>query len=502
MTWPSTGAPAGAASSAGARPRRRGDDGYIMLEVLVTAVILVVGLLGLALLLDATVRTSAQTRAREGATNLARQILEDARTTSFAQISPGSIKPELQSMPGLADASSTASGWQVIQRGITYTVTVSDCSIDDPKDGYGVHENSFAENPFCSDSTATGTADSQPEDLKRISVDVTWVALGRRPDVHQVETLTAAGVAPGLAASGLHLQSPFESTEPVIETQPAGDALSFAVSAPASTVAMRWSLEGVAQTTAPSKSAETRWTFSWAIPEATVSDGTYTVSVQAIDSTGVLGPPVSIPVTLIRSRPAPVKNLTGGFNTVNVGGEPKKVVELGWEANKERNVIGYRVFDPSNTLVCPESETLLSVKLSCIDGVGSVAPPDPAASNLKFTAVALYRNAKGEVKEGPTGAFTVEGGPPPAPNPPATLSATKNPDGSVTLKWPLPSGGPAIKFFRIYRDSTDYTSRFAATESGTTTSFTDESATTTHKYWVTAVDANLTESSFVGWVSA
>ena len=35
----------------------------------------------------------------------ARQILEDARTIPFAQMSPGSIKPELQAMPGLADAS-------------------------------------------------------------------------------------------------------------------------------------------------------------------------------------------------------------------------------------------------------------------------------------------------------------------------------------------------------------------------------------------------------------
>src|SRR6476620_5254329 len=103
-------------------------------------------------LLDTSVKATAATRAREGASNLARQVLESARTIPYAQMSPTSITSELQEKPGLADASA-ASGWQIVQRGITYTVTVSECSIDDPKDGYGTHENAFKENPFCSESS-------------------------------------------------------------------------------------------------------------------------------------------------------------------------------------------------------------------------------------------------------------------------------------------------------------------------------------------------------------
>jgi hypothetical protein len=277
--------------------------------------------------------------------------------------------------------------------------------------------------------------------------------------------------------------------------------LTFAVSAPSATAAMRWSLEGVMQTPAPAKSSGTRWTFSWSIPYPAISDGTYTVSAQAIDATGVLGPPVSIPVTLIRGVPVAVKELKGGFNTINVGGKATKVVELQWKANTERNVLGYRVFDPSSSLVCPESLTILSVALTCIDGVGATSPPSPTASNLTFAASAIYRNAKGEIKEGPPGTVAIVGGPPAAPNAPNALTLKKNLDGSVTLNWTAPSGGPALIFYRIYRGSTDYTSRYDVTPSGASTSYTDTDAATTHSYWITAVDANLTESEFLGPVT-
>src|SRR5262249_4297190 len=153
--------------------------------------------------------------------------------------------------------------------------------------------------------------------------------------------LTAAGVSPGLAASGLHLESPAISpnTEPTVGPEYiALKTLTFVVSAPASTKAVRWSLEGVVQSTTPTKTTETTWTFNWSIPYPEVSDGTYTVSVQAEDATGVIGPPVSIPVTLARGIPVAPKNIKGGFNTIKNGGSPTKVVELEWDANTERNV--------------------------------------------------------------------------------------------------------------------------------------------------------------------
>jgi type II secretory pathway pseudopilin PulG len=488
--------------SATRRCRLGSEAGFTLFEVLVAAVVLIVGLTTLFGLVDTSLKASSTTRAREGATNLAREVIEDARTIAYAQLSPSSIVNQLQAMNGLADASSTTSGWQVKQRGITYTVTATECAIDDPHDGYGKHV-SGGENPFCNDAGeqeyTTGTEDHQPEDLKRVAVDVAWKVNGRTLSIHQAVTVSVAGGAPGLTPSGLHLETPIVMTpsEPVISEEPVSKTLTFAVTSPTGTASMRWSLEGAAQSSAPVLKSGTTWNFSWSIPYPGVSDGTYQVSVQAVDATGVTGPPVSIPVTLIRGVPSAVAGLRGGFNTINVSATPTKVVELQWQANTERNVIGYRVYNPSGTLVCPASEATLSIAVSCID----FNSPSPTASNLTYTAVALYRNAAGTVLQGPAGSFKVVGGPPEAPKAPTGLSLTHNADGSITLSWTAPSGGPTVIFYRIYRGSTDYTSRYDLTPSGTTTTYTDTDAVATHTYWVTSVDANLTESAFAGPVS-
>jgi hypothetical protein len=474
--------------------RARAHDGFTLFEVLIAAVVLVVGLLSLGALLDNSVKASAANNMREGATNLARQIIEDAHAIPYAQISPNSIVDELQDMNGLANET-PGPIWHISRRGVSYTVTVSECAIDDPKDGLGKHVNSNGENWFC-EGEKEGTEDATPEDLKRVTVDVKWSAIGRSPDVHQVALLTSAGEAPGLAAGDLHLETPTAPgpgvtgtpTQPTITQEPLSETLTFEASAPLATKAMRWSLEGITQTPDPTKISGTTWTFSWPIPVKSVSDGTYEVTVQAISASGVTGPPVSIQVTLIRSVPAAVAGLRGGFNEIYTPAK-QRVIELEWQANTERNVIGYRVYNPEGHLVCPENEATLSTALSCID----FHPPLPTAANLTYSAVALYRNASGAVAQGPAGTIAVVGGPPPAPNAPSKLEIEKTAEGSVILKWKAPEGGEPVVFYRIYRGSTEYTGRYGTS---TSTTFTDADAVTAHTYWVTAVDANLTESNF------
>ncbi len=481
------------------RSRVRSEDGFTLIEVLIAAVVLVLGTTALFGLLDTSMAAISATRAREGATSVARSIVEDARTIPYAQISPGAIEGQLQSMTGLSDAS-PAAGWQIIRNGVTYTVTSTECSIDDPKDGFGVHDSSF-----CAESSTEGSEDSQPADLKRITVDVRWTAQGRSPDVHQVGVLTAAGASVGLSATGLKLSSPIVSapTAPVITLEPPGNELRFTVTAPSGTTAMRWALDGVKQTVAPTLESGTTWTFSWSI--AGLSDGSYQVAAQAVNASGVVGPPVSIAVTLIRNTPAAPKGIVGGFNTVFAEGVAKPVVELQWQPNAERNVIGYRVYRPGKELACPTSSATLSLATSCID----FSPPPTNATNLTYEVVALYRKAEGQalstaVSEGPAGLFTVTGGsPPPAgPNTPgAPLTLEHLSGGAVKLTWSAPKGGTSVAFYRIYRGSTDYTSRYDITANGSTTTYTDTNATVTHSYWVTAVSTNLTESAFLGPVS-
>jgi type II secretory pathway pseudopilin PulG len=457
------------------------EAGFTLIEALMAAVILVVGLIGLLGLVDISVKASASTRAREGATSLAREILEDARTIPYAQLSPTSIESELQAMNApsypLKDAS-VAPGWQIVRRGVTYTITVKECSLDDPKMVAGAHEGTFCKDPG---------EKEENEDLKRITVEVKWSALGRTPVVKQVSTLTAAGEAIGLSATKLELIEPEKSTAPVI-TNAATEKLVFSVSAPASTTAMSWSLNGTAQTSAPTLSKGTEWTFTWG-PIAALSDGTYQVSAQAINAKGVYGPPVTISVQLIRHVPAAPKNIKGGFNKVYRSGALTEVAELQWQANSELNVIGYRVNRTGE--VCPGGGGL-SLATSCIDS----SPPAKTASAAErtYSIAALYLDSKGVVQEGEKASFTLSSAPE-TPNAPTGLKVKKTESGSVTVEWSAPSVGP-VAFYRIYRGSKNYTSRYAT---AFTSPYTDTEASEPHEYWVTAVSSTLTESSpFLG----
>lgn len=486
--------------------RLRSQAGFTLIEVVMAAAVLVVGLIGLLGLLDVSVKASANTRAREGATNLARELLEDTHTIPYAQLIPTSIESQLQAMNGLSDGSS-ASGWQIERRGFAYTVKVSECAIDDPKDGLAkTHGSTFCpEQQEWKETKENEVVDNEPEDLKQITAEVSWTIRGHTSAVKQVATLTAAGQAIGLIATKLEITSAFNAsaanstaTTPVI-TEATTKALTFSVSFPEGTSAIIWSLEGAKQEQLNTSSSKaTSQSFSWTINESTqkiyVSDGTYQISAQTVDATGVIGPPISIPVRLIRGVPAAPKKVVGAFTNLYRNGSRTEVAELQWEADPERNVIGYRVSGPGKELVCPASLETLSTATSCIDFGFSGEPTERS-----YTVAALYRNASEEaVTEGTPASVTVTRSTSTAPHPPTNLVATKNADGSVTLKWTAPTSGTAPAFYRIYRESTNYTSRYGTT---TLTEFTDSEAEGVHEYWVTAVSSNLAESTFLGPVS-
>jgi len=482
--------------------RLRGEEGFTLFETLIAAVVLLVGLVSLFGLLDVSVKASAATRAREGGTNLAREILEDARTLAYAQISPTSIVGELQVMHGLENTSGGPT-WQINRRGVTYTVTVKECAIDDPKDGFGQHVVG-GQNVFCKDpGEEEGAVDFQPEDLKRITAEVAWTATGRKPSVTQVETLAAAGEAPGLSASELRLFKPTVGapTAPVIVTQPAENKLFFSAHSPLGTKALEWSLDGVRQTNEPTLVTGTEWQFSWLIPTPEVSDGAYQVSVQAVDTTGVYGPPISLTVTLIRSVPSAPKITYAGFNEIYVSGvEKRQDGEVEWQANTERNVIGYRVYNTHHKLVCPENLATLSLQTSCVDKLEGPEANTSNESNTKYTVVALYHPAVGEtlstnVAESPEAARVLSKTPQ-APTEVTKLEANRV-EGAVVLKWEKPAGGAPVVLYRVYRDTKEYTGRYGIA-SPAATEFTDAHAVGPHEYWVTAVSESLTESPFVG----
>jgi type II secretory pathway pseudopilin PulG len=103
-----------------------------MPEVLVAALVVVVGLAAVAFSLVGATSSSAATRGREQATVLARDAVEQARRLSYAALVEG------QGAAQVLDALGADAQGALQRREVDYAVTVTVCRIDDPIDGQGV----------------------------------------------------------------------------------------------------------------------------------------------------------------------------------------------------------------------------------------------------------------------------------------------------------------------------------------------------------------------------
>src|SRR5215212_3567900 len=114
--------------------RLRDSSGFSLVEVMIAAVILVVGAGAAFSLIDSANRAVTSNAARVGATNLGRELAEYARTTDYDLLQPSQVVSALREHPRIAG---TLSGgqWTIERRGVTYEISTSVCTFDDPKDG-------------------------------------------------------------------------------------------------------------------------------------------------------------------------------------------------------------------------------------------------------------------------------------------------------------------------------------------------------------------------------
>src|SRR5919202_5832444 len=122
------------------RIRLQDDSGFTIVEVMMAAVVLIVGLLGTLTMIDAAQSTTRTAKAREQATNLQRELIEAARTVPYDQLVPGNTSAIIRNQPGLGDSSLSSTGWTIRRRGVTYAVSMGSCAVDDPRDGTGAHD--------------------------------------------------------------------------------------------------------------------------------------------------------------------------------------------------------------------------------------------------------------------------------------------------------------------------------------------------------------------------
>ena len=466
--------------------RMRDSSGFSLVEVMIAALILIVGAGAAFSLIDSANRSVSFNSARVGATNLGRELAEYARTTDYDLLQPAQIVTALRKHPTITG---TISGgvWTIQRRNVTYTVTPTVCAYDDPKDGIGATPPPNA----CPTATAVAGAPPEvnPDDYRRVTLKLDWKARSRPGTTSQAALIV--NPAGGLGPRVTQFDEPAAQVTAPSASWGATQLLKLKSTAASS---VHWTVDdGVSGGNAGGGATE--WGFDWTFgtefstTSPWVRDGSYTISAQAFDSRGVPGEAKIVTVHVNRHTPAAVSNFVGGYN------KTRDVVDMRWSRYDERDLQGYRVERLDGTVICALQE-----QLSCTDK----NPPKLAGVFLGATyrvyavdCVDLKAAAcvKRDGAAASTPLLTDLGGA--APSAPTGLTASVL-DGKPTLSWTAPATVPAgpIRFYRIYRDTgTNVADRYDETVTNSP-NYVDPNpgSTTAHTYWVTAIDQNFNES--------
>ena len=513
----------------------RDEDGFTLVELLVTMMVTLVGTFGTILLVDRASAGSSQAKTRQTGTGLARDMLETAQGLPYGSVAPSSIVATIQAK-GFADQSGAA-GWQVVRNGITFTVTASVCSVDDATDGAGVHA---AGTSFCSDTPA-GTTDANADDYKRVTFAVTPpVRLG--PSL-TATTIVGASRATKVASVGSGAQNPVTGlvlTSPATlyfgQVAPCANAsactfysqtnsavtpksITLQATTASSAQQVRFFVDGQAMATATGPAQTFNWT--WNLPDAQ-PDGVYTLAAQVFDASGSVaqGEAKPLTVTINRYKPdgtayaVPLAGRNPLFsNTPEVETYPSNSPS----ARVDRDVTGFEFWvyqaGGSGSKFC----TTNSVNDRWCAEVG--APTNGSARTYAIAAAGLNPDgtAQGGTVSGRSSDVNLANT---RPNPPTGVGVARS--GSVAhVSWTVPSGsgdpdsGDCVLFFRIYSKpagstSWTYADRVERTPFGNPVSPCGADATETSTdvylseangsvkdYRVTAVDRYMAESTMV-----
>ena len=487
-------------------PTLSDERGYTLVELLVAAFVLVVGMAGAFALLNGANQTTVSNTARMGGTNLARELLEDARSVDYDSLKPSTITDVLQAKMGVTGSPSP---WVVTRRGIRYTVTTNVCTFDDPKDNIAATPPASVCTPQAPVPAAAGTLepDIQPDDFRRVTVTLAWNTGRGAKTLNLVSLINnpSGGLGPRITS--------FPDFTTQVTT--GNTATINAVSSTAGS--LRWNSDGTPNGSGDATGGPTSWQAIWQLGDAalgkptttagwdtsqytaaTVFDGTYTITGQAFDDLGIAGDSRASVLPLNRSLPITVTGFEAGRN-FNAG-----KVEFRWNQNPEHDIIGYRVYDlgPDNvigngndSLVC---QTASVEDTDCVDS-GSMPSGNPTYGVVAVdhtTITDTTSTPRESVNAQPVAITSTQ------PAAPSLLLASPNASLKPVLGWFHPNTA-AIRFFRIYRITGTSGSCCAIADrydltTTNATSWTDPNPPATGvavQYWVTAVGPGLNEST-------
>jgi type II secretory pathway pseudopilin PulG len=451
--------------------RARGQRGFTIVEVMVAATVLMVGVLGTLAMLDTAIKKTKTAGNRQAGVELVRDLAEAVRQISYRDVQNDTIVGLLQENENLRGTGD--SDWHVERGNVSFTLGATVCAVDDPADGTGSHSGGG----FCAGGKPAGSTDANAADYKMVTVSASWSEGAGTKEVKE-SVLVASGGRDRPGMETLILTSP---TSEII-TSPAITRATFRATTTVTADAVLWAVDGVEWGSATGDGRT--WNFAWTLPNI---DGAYEVQAQASDASGISGAPRSITVTINRYPPAVPEDFNAGRNGT--------VVEAEWSANPERDVIGYRVYKQATggpvEVACPFTEDS-----SCIDPA-----PGPETQSLLYWVVAIDRDQAAAEREGEASAkINVNSSPGQPPAPPTDLEIGLDEDGAVVVSW---TQSDDAETYRIYRDGVTVADRYARPEFDDF-EFTDPDADPeeeSHQYWITAVDDRLRESVLVGPVS-
>lgn len=528
------------------RDRISGERGFTIVEVMVAMVVLVVGLLGTVTLLDRANAATSSNRAREGATAVTRELVEAARGTPYDQLTQGNVVSTIRSKAGFASSTIGGGGWQMQSRGVTYTMAVGVCSVDDPNDGLGAADSTFCAGTgtttaadcraalgkagdisgtgsatgvtvgdcgidldkdgqvddltlgdigSCTSGTCAGggTADTNPDDFKRVVTLVRWTTGNGAHYVLESTSLPYPGLSGAPRVTALTPE-----TLNVGPATPPKTTLASTATTNRKAAGLTWLVDGTPAGNA-SSSDGVSWAFTWNLgtPGCTQSpatsapvsgevvDGAYLLGAKATDTFSQSGPTRTQTVTLNRCVPYP----PSGLQVARIG----TTVEALWGANPERDIEGYTLYRVQGTGT-PQTVAAMSRNRSYVEA----SPPSSGAWD--YYVVAFDKNpTDGSFRAGQSSTkvrVDLSNNP---PLPPAgAVTGLRGSSSSVSITWLAspgdPDAGDSVAAYRIYRDGTTLADRYATVPAGTYT-YTDTAATDSHTYYVAAVDTKGAEST-------
>jgi prepilin-type N-terminal cleavage/methylation domain-containing protein len=505
------------------RVRPSSQAGFTLIEVLVAMLILLVGVLGVVTMVDGANAVTSKTKAREGGTAIARSVIEVSRSIRYRDLTQTALEDALMARPTLTDSKPGTPGYTIKSRGIEYTMTLTVCSLDDPKDDLGVRPPGVT---FCTDSEGPGAAprDRNPDDYKRVRVRLDWSTRNTPHSVTQTSSIINPVGGLGPTVTGLTMTSPLSSStgEVRIEGSSASpiDSATFVATTSGFAADLTWSVNGDSQGKA--NGGPSSWDFQWDFVDADGNivyyDCKYFIQADGFDAEGRAGAPRVLSVILNRREPVAPADVVAGRN-----GSGDRV-DIRWSPNPECDVIGYRVYRSTDAaslgtqVSCPDPAApaaSVTAKDWCVDETA------PATGPLYYRVVGVDTLASGALREGTQSAqvtVPASGGNSLPTTPLAVTSCIGGqvdclgpdgeaaPSGQIVIRWdPSVDVDGTVAFYRIYRDGTAYADRwddFFPDTGGLLAWMEYAPGTGSHTYRVTAVDNLLGESGLSDPVTA